>query len=627
MSLEEIAPPRFVGTAEAASPPPDRRIGPAVFLAALLGHLPALGAWWNLDDWGLLGRAAGLVESHAPLGFPARWLSQHLYWDATYPLFGLAPDPYTWTRLVLHALCAWLVVRIAGHARLSAPARLLAGLVIAATPLAFTPLYWAAGIQELLAAFLALWAVERWLAAGRRNLVLAVLLAALSMLAKESGLGLPVLFLAFLWLRVGVEIEDKAFGWALTLLLLGVTVVEGTLVSSHFATGPNDPYALGGPKVLLTNLGVFGWWLLSPGPLLASRILWPMTAAGIMFFVGWGIWAWSLSRQGNQVPTLTLLATLLVLGPALGLKGQVHPYLAYLATAPLGLALGALLPAHWKLRLPVLLAAALIAAGWGFWSMETRLGQRDSQGLPADPVVRAASLSWQVCRDLPQLPLDRGQEGALCLTLLQIPATDEAAALADRLGDRWVAGTHLHEAVGGSLGPRLMLAGHFPGREVRVEWANALFTGPRDALVLVAAGPGFKHWGDTANAAYYAALTDVGLGRFERARKHLIRAADLQRTGSAEEATASFFYDPGQMIVPIGRVLEKKEEFIDWTARLLDGEHSPQEVGGLQEMFLQLLVAATGRSLEELTAGSTTLLDRHQSRQPEQPASPQPPGE
>lgn len=625
MPLDELAPPRFVGTAEAAAFERDRRIGPAVFLAALLGHLPALGAWWNLDDWGLLGRAAGLLEAPAPLGFPARWLSQQLYWDVTYPLFGLAADPYTWTRLILHGLCAWLVVRIAGQARLAPPARLLAGLVVAATPLAFTPLYWAAGVQELLAGCLALGAVERWLAAGRRNLALAVGLAALSMLAKESGLGLPLLFLAFLWLRVGVEVQDKAYGWALTLLLLGVAVVEGTLVTGHFATGPDDPYGLGGPRVILTNLGVFGWWLLSPGPLLASRILWPMAAAGATLFVGWGVWGWSRSRQGDHVPTLTLLAALLAIGPALGLKSQLHPYLGYLATAPLGLALGALLPARWKLGLPLLLAAAAVAAAWSFWSMEIRLGQRDSQGLPADPVVRAASLSWQVCRELPQLPLDRGQPGDLCLTLLQIPATAEAVQLADRLGDRWVAGTHLHEAIGGSLGPRLMLAPRFPGREVRVEWANALFTTPRDALVLAAAGPGFKHWGGTANAAYYAALTDIGLGRFERARKHLIRAADLQRTVGEEAGTASFFFDPGQMVMPGDRVLEQKVAFIDWTARLLDGDHSPQEIGGLQEMFLQLLVAVTGQTLEELTAGSTTLLDRQQGRPA--PISPPPPGE
>ena len=235
--------------------------------------------------------------------------------------------------------------------------------------------------------------------------------------------------------------------------------------------------------------------------------------------------------------------------------------------------------------------------------MDVRLSQRDSQGLPTDPVVRATSLSWKVCRELSQLPLDRGQKGALSLTLLQVPATAEAAALADQLGDRWVAGTHLHEAIGGTVGPRLILAGQFD-RPVRVDWVNALFTGPGDALVLCASGPGFKHWGATANAAFFAALTDVGMGRYERARKHLIRASDLQRGLNAENETASFFYDPDQMIVPMSRVMDNKEAFIDWTLGLLENGHSTQEVGGLQDLFLQLLVAGTGQTMDELTAGS-----------------------
>ena len=57
-----------------------------VFVAAILGRLPALGAWWNQDDWGLLARAAGLAGLDPVTGFPARWLSQHAYWQATWPL-------------------------------------------------------------------------------------------------------------------------------------------------------------------------------------------------------------------------------------------------------------------------------------------------------------------------------------------------------------------------------------------------------------------------------------------------------------------------------------------------------------------------------------------------------------
>ncbi len=119
-----------------------------VALTAILGRLPALGAYWNQDDWGLLAAASGLSDAASPA---VRWLSRTLYWDAMWPLAGLDPVPYAWTRLALHALAAAGVATLARRLRLSTLQSLVAGLVMAASPLAFTPLYWAAGVQDLLA--------------------------------------------------------------------------------------------------------------------------------------------------------------------------------------------------------------------------------------------------------------------------------------------------------------------------------------------------------------------------------------------------------------------------------------------------------------------------------------------
>ncbi|MHB8079135.1 MAG: hypothetical protein ACYDIE_07765, partial [Candidatus Krumholzibacteriia bacterium] len=120
----------------------------AVLAAAVLGRLPALGAWWCLDDWGLLARAAGRLE--APAGFPARWVSQQAWWSLTWPLCGLHAAGQAWLRIAVHAVAAVTVARIARRAGLGPTAQLTAGLLLAATPVAFTSLYWAAGIQELL---------------------------------------------------------------------------------------------------------------------------------------------------------------------------------------------------------------------------------------------------------------------------------------------------------------------------------------------------------------------------------------------------------------------------------------------------------------------------------------------
>ena len=52
----------WVGTRESRPMPGWGLVEMAVLLAAVIGRLPALGAWWALDDWGLLGRAAGILN-------------------------------------------------------------------------------------------------------------------------------------------------------------------------------------------------------------------------------------------------------------------------------------------------------------------------------------------------------------------------------------------------------------------------------------------------------------------------------------------------------------------------------------------------------------------------------------
>ncbi len=53
--------------------------------------------------------------------------------------------------------------------------------------------------------------------------------------------------------------------------------------------------------------------------------------------------------------------------------------------------------------------------------------------------------------------------------------------------------------------------------------------------------------------------------------------------------------------------MQQKEAFVDWTLGLLEQGAPPLEVSGLQDLFFNLLSSSTGRSLEELTAGSRLL--------------------
>jgi hypothetical protein len=571
----------------------------AVFVAAIVGRMPAMGSWWNLDDWGQLGRAAGMVGLAGEAGFPARWLSQHFWWDLTWPVFGLNSDAYTVARLLLHGLSALLVTRIGVRAGLGALPRLLAGLLFAVSPLAFTPLYWASGIQELLAAFFALLAVERWLAAGngdannRRNLLLACLAAILSMLAKEAGLGLPILFLVMMWLGIGVRLEDKAFAWAMVMFMLAAAVSEGVLVMNHFAADPTGTYATGNIQEGLANVCVYGWWLMSPGPILASKLLWTRLVPGGALFVVWLVWGVIQWRKGKKLVLLAFLAALLSLGPVLVLKDRFVPYLAYLTGAAGSLALVSLLPVRWSPRYPVLIVLTIAATIWGFTGMKIRLANRDEMGLIADPVVRATSLSWQACRTLSDLKRFQSGNSLRYITIFQQPVSPASADQAERLGERWVGHTDLYNALHGTTGPEMVL-----GPDVTIVWASGLTTNPPEALVVSETATGLRVWGHTWNALLYAALSDIGLGHFDRARRHLVKAAALN------EEMVLFIYDEGQMIIPLDMVMKRKEAFVDWTVGQLNQGASPHEVGGVQDMFFNLLSSCTGRSIGDLTTGS-----------------------
>ncbi len=487
------------------------------------------------------------------------------------------------------------MVRLASRARVAPAGRLLAGLVFAATPLAFTPLYWASGVQELLAAVCALGAVLCWTQGTRRGYLVGAVLTLGAIAAKESGLGLPLFLAALLALGDDDHPDDRPLAWALILFLGLAAVLEGALVLGHFRGG-DGPYALGGPVTMLGNLGVFGFWMVSPGPIFASHLTWPMVGGGGALFMLWASWAIMSWRRGRRLPAATLLACLLILAPALPLTQQLKPYLAYLAAAPAALALASLVPRDLHLRPAVLAAAAVLVIVGSFTGMRARIGNRNALGLPADPVVRATALSWQTTRLLEGLTWQPDDALPHQVVLLQLPVKDDALERAENLGERFVSETEMQQALGGSLGPNLVGAGR-----LHVVWANALQAVPARALVLCEAGDGFKVWGPTPNALLYLALTDVGLGHFEQARRSMVRA------GALEGKEVSFLYDPGQMAVPPELVLRRKEAFIDWTVARLDHGSSGFEVGGLQDMFLNLLSKATGLSRAALTEGSRTL--------------------
>ncbi len=520
-------------------------------LVAVMSHLPVLGAYWNQDDWGLLARAAGLVPAN-PL--PARLVSQVLYWHGLYPLSDLATQPYTWTRLLLHGGCAVLVARLAARGGLSPVGQLLAGLLFAATSLAFTPLYWASGVQELLGAFFALAALDRWLVDGRRNLAAALVLGSLSLLSKENALGLP-LFLAALTIG-GARGKLKWRCWPRWLVIAALTLVavgEAILVWHHFDHAAGRPYGFGDWHRPLTNLAGYGWWLATPGPFHAPQPGPIRAAAGGAAWLLWAAAAWQQWRHRQTWPATCLLGALLSIAPVLPLAAHIAPYFLYLTWAAAALALAGLVPHRTRLRPAVALGMILCATVWSWIGTNARLKTRDALGQPADPLVLRTAISHEAVQIIRSVPWHAQVPEERYLVLLQIQPPGLLAEMAERLGENWAAGTVLHTAIGGTYGPRLALQD-----SVSVMWANGLFKTPAGAFVLTEDGAHLRPWGPTQQASLYLALTEVAQGRFARAERHLLRGALLS------QQQMPFLYDPDMMVVSPTAVQLQAASFRDF---------------------------------------------------------------
>jgi hypothetical protein len=225
--------------------------------------------------------------------------------------------------------------------------------------------------------------------------------------------------------------------------------------------------------------------------------------------------------------------------------------------------------------------------------MRTRLAERTTAKVPADPVVLRTALSHASARTFANLPWQSDATAPKALILLQLPPPGATAEMAARLGPGWVTGTQLYSALAGAVGPRLILRENL-AEDCNVAWVNALTTAPANALVLVDAGYSWLHWGRTPQALLYLALTEVARDQFAPARRHLLRAAQL-----SSEAIP-FYYDPEQMLVTASRVASRKNAFIDYLAAGLAEGRSRHEVSALQEMFLELLSTITGRSVDDL---------------------------
>ncbi len=326
--------------------PAVRRIaGLALLLAACLAvYWPALRGEFVWDD------RMNIVENEAvrsPGGLTAIWTepgAQPQYFPLTYSLFwlehrlfGLETAGYHLVNVLLHACSAFLLWLALG--RLGLPGALTAALLFALHPVQVESVAWISELKNVLSGLLFMASLLAWLSLspdaavdrptpGRRAWMAAFLLFCLGMLAKTSGMGLPLVFLGVAWWKRGRITRNDLAALApfvavsaiLPLAVLWRERVDVNLDPHFFGLPVHHRILLAGrvfwfylARVILPGRFSFIYprWIIDPGS--PRAWLFPLAAAGL------AIMLWRLRGRLGRGPLAALASFAFLIAPFLGL--------------------------------------------------------------------------------------------------------------------------------------------------------------------------------------------------------------------------------------------------------------------------------------------------------------------
>jgi hypothetical protein len=323
-------------------------------------------------------------------------------------------------------------------------AAFLAAAFFATHPMLFTALHWVSAIGDPLALLFALLALDR--ALGTRGRLWAWPLFALSLLAKESCLLLPLVVWAHQ--RYGApadraaarprraRTDTAAHGLHSPLVVtagLWVIALAATILLAAESYGPEvrralagtpvgvaSPYALGGAGAVLANaLTYLGWtvnlWLPTVRGFsdAVDRSVWPWAAGALALFAA-GLCVRPLRERGWIAAGVTYAAFLL---PVLPLANHTYHY--YMAAALAGMAWGLAVAADaglawagagrrsWAWAAAGALAATFALNG-GALERKIEMAPFAIAGLRADPIVDRARIAWNVFETIRAEPVPTG---------------------------------------------------------------------------------------------------------------------------------------------------------------------------------------------------------------------------
>jgi len=377
----------------------------ALAAGTLAVHRHTLAAYFALDDLILFQQAHGIRDWPVTLW---RWLSGWAWFRVVLPVWDTQPFPYHLASLLLHALNAVLLHRLARRWGAGPLAALVAAGLFALSRLHFPALLAITSIGELLALTGLLAAL---LLAGPPARGAAPYLAmALALSAKESVLLVPFAVCLPGDARAGLAARVKTHA---RLLGAGV-VLGGVLLAAGVASGRlgGSAYAVSLGENLLENLARLGGWsldLLDPIPDLhaatqgAARLV-----LSLVCIVASALGFW----RGSPLLRAGVAWWWLAVAPVLPLPGRTYLHYLYVPLAGLALASAAIVDAllqrgRREARAPGRLAWGLALAGllaYGVWSdvlLSLRLDLRMSGvDWPLDPVHRKSEIARRAITDV-----------------------------------------------------------------------------------------------------------------------------------------------------------------------------------------------------------------------------------
>jgi hypothetical protein len=382
----------------------------AVSIAAIV-HAGAVRTFFAQDDFTFLSRAAGL----APPEYFFRPISSWLAFKAGYAAFRLDPVPYDVMNLVVHLLNVALVYILA--ARLGATPSVAAGaaMLFGLSPATFTPLHWATGIAESMAATFLLLATLCALTRGSvRMLWLSAFLALLAMLSKETAAVWGVLFVL---MRSRVIPARLTMGQVLPVLAATIGFLTLFLLTGWQHPSTSGAYALtASPAFLVRNLLTYVRWAVDlmvsvPDAVAAADPGAWRIAAPVLLVAGVLLWN---RRNATELPValVGLGWWLVFLLPVLPLAHHTYAYYLYIPSIG-GALLVAFLGAAFARRRPARISRALaLASIVAYVLVQSRnLSARESatwNALPIDRTIRDATLVQHCLAGLRQANLPAG---------------------------------------------------------------------------------------------------------------------------------------------------------------------------------------------------------------------------